>query len=256
MQTDVKERPGVRQRTSGVILRAESVSKRYGVGEAGVVALDDVSVAFAPHQMTAIMGPSGSGKSTLMHCLAGLDSASAGRIMLGEDDLSSMSDRELTLLRRDRFGFVFQSFNLLPAFTAEQNILLPLELAGARPDREWVRMLVSTLGIHDRLRHRPSELSGGQQQRVAIARALVHRPDIVFCDEPTGSLDSRTGQEVLEFLRGSVDRLGQTVLMVTHDPKAAAVADRVVFLADGKIVGEDIEPTMDGVLEALRGLGE
>lgn len=256
MHSDLMEMPGAPLPATGVALSAEGVTKRYGAGEAGVLALDDVSVGFEPNRMTAIMGPSGSGKSTLMHCLAGLDTVTSGRIALGDRELSTMDDRELTLLRRARFGFVFQSFNLLPAFTAEQNILLPLELAGKKPDREWLRMLVSTLGIHDRLRHRPAELSGGQQQRVAIARALVHRPDVVFCDEPTGSLDSRSGKDVLEFLRGSVDRLGQTVLMVTHDPRAAAYADRVVYLADGRIVGEERRPTTDSVIEALRGLGE
>lgn len=257
MHVDVVER----RRTVGdaqrpVVLRAERLTKTYGRGEASVLALNDVSISFEAKRMTAIMGPSGSGKSTLMHCLAGLDSVTSGRVVLGDQELSAMSDRELTLLRRERLGFVFQAFNLLPAFTAEQNILLPLELAGRKPDREWLRTLVSTLGIHDRLRHRPSELSGGQQQRVAIARALVSRPDVVFCDEPTGSLDSRSGQEVLEFLRRSVDGLGQSVLMVTHDPKAAAYADRVIFLADGKVVGEDRQPSADSVLEALRRLGE
>ncbi|HWV24044.1 MAG TPA: ABC transporter ATP-binding protein [Thermomicrobiales bacterium] len=255
MQVDIIDRGMRREEAPGIALSAERVVKRFGTGDAGVVALDDVSVGFASRRMTAIMGPSGSGKSTLMHCLAGLDGVTSGRIALGEHELSGMSDQELTVLRREHLGFVFQSFNLLPAFNAEQNIMLPLELAGVKPDREWFRTLVSTLGIHDRLRHRPSELSGGQQQRVAIARALINRPDVVFCDEPTGSLDSRSGQEVLSFLRESVDRFGQTVLMVTHDPRAAAIADRVVFLADGRIVGEDTRPTTDSVLEALRDLG-
>lgn len=240
---------------TGQAISATNVSKVYGRDEARVVALDDVTVGFGRQRFTAIMGPSGSGKSTLMHCLAGLDQPTSGRIMLGNTELTSMDDRQLTLLRRKRMGFVFQAFNLLPAFSAGQNILLPLQLAGAKPDREWMRLLVSTLGIHDRLDHRPSELSGGQQQRVAIARALVTRPDVVFCDEPTGSLDSRTGQDVLAFLRRSLDEFDQTVLMVTHDPIAAAFADRVVFLSDGKIVGEDQAPTAESVLGALRNLG-
>ncbi len=239
----------------GHAIDATNVSKVYGQDEARVTALDDVTVSFGRNRFTAIMGPSGSGKSTLMHCLAGLDQATSGRILLGDTELTGMDDRQLTLLRRKRMGFVFQAFNLLPAFTAEQNILLPLQLAGAKPDREWMRLLVSTLGIHDRLDHRPAELSGGQQQRVAIARALVARPDVVFCDEPTGSLDSRSGNDVLAFLRRSVDDFGQSVLMVTHDPIAASFADRVVFLADGKIVGEDSSPSADSVLNALRNLG-
>lgn len=239
----------------GHAIDATNVSKVYGHDEARVTALDNVTVSFGRNRFTAIMGPSGSGKSTLMHCLAGLDQATSGRILLGDTELTGMDDRQLTLLRRKRMGFVFQAFNLLPAFTAEQNILLPLQLAGAKPDREWMRLLVSTLGIHDRLDHRPAELSGGQQQRVAIARALVARPDVVFCDEPTGSLDSRSGNDVLAFLRRSVDEFGQSVLMVTHDPIAASFADRVVFLADGKIVGEDSSPSADSVLNALRNLG-
>ena len=236
-------------------LDARDVTKVYGTGEAAVQALDGVSVTFAPGTFTAIMGPSGSGKSTLMHCLAGLDAVTSGRVLFGEVDLTSLNDRRLSVLRRERMGFVFQSFNLLPAFTARQNIVLPLDLAGRAVDRGWFDRLTETLGIQDRLGHRPSELSGGQQQRVAIARALLSRPDVVFCDEPTGSLDSRSGQQVLAFLRRSVDDLGQTIVMVTHDPIAASFADRVVYLADGRLAGEDAQPTADSVLRHLRGLG-
>ncbi|HEU0164905.1 MAG TPA: ABC transporter ATP-binding protein, partial [Thermomicrobiales bacterium] len=208
-------------------------------------------------RFTAIMGPSGSGKSTLMHCLAGLDTVSSGKVFLGGTDLTALDDTALTILRRQRIGFVFQSFNLLPAFTAEQNIMMPLTLAGIRkPDRHWFDTLVQTLGIGDRLKHRPSELSGGQQQRIAIARALLTRPDVVFADEPTGNLDSRSGSQVLEFLRGSTRDLGQTVVMVTHDPHAAAYADRVIFIADGELAGQLDQPTPDSVLNALRALGE
>ena len=238
-------------------IRAEQLSKSYGEGETRVLALRDVDVAFGAGQFTAIMGPSGSGKSTLMHCLAGLDSATSGRVFLGETDLTALDDTALTILRRRRIGFVFQSFNLLPAFTAEQNITMPLTLAGQRrPDREWFDTLTQTLGIQDRLRHRPSELSGGQQQRVAIARALLTRPDVVFADEPTGNLDSTSGTQVLSFLRSSVHDLGQTVVMVTHDPNAAAFADRVVIMSDGRLAGELTDPTQDRVLDALRALGE
>ena len=239
-------------------VRARGLSKVYGRGEAAVRALDDVDVDFHQGAFTAIMGPSGSGKSTLMHLLAGLDTATQGRALLGEVDLTSLDDEALTRLRRDRIGFVFQSFNLLPMFTAEQNILLPLELAGVRPDREWLDTLVTTLGLGDRLAHRPSELSGGQQQRVAIARALIAKPDVVFADEPTGNLDSRSGAEVLSFLRRSVRELDRTMIMVTHDPSAAAYADRVVMLADGRIAGDITDPTPDSVLaglDALRPLG-
>jgi len=247
-------KPGVG--LTGMALETSGVRKTFGEGEAQVVALDDVSVSFAQQEFTAIMGPSGSGKSTLMHCLAGLDSVTSGRIFIGEDDLTAMNDRELTLLRRERMGFIFQQFNLLPAFNAQQNILLPLKLAGKKPDKDWFRSLTSILGLHDRLRHRPSELSGGQQQRVAIARALISRPDVIFCDEPTGSLDSRSGRDVLDFLRRSVDEFGSTILMVTHDPIAAAYADRVVFLADGKLVGDQRQPTVDSIVLTLRGMGE
>nr|WP_227023258.1 ABC transporter ATP-binding protein [Actinomadura rubrobrunea] len=227
------------------------VSKVYGSGDAAVHALRGVSVAFARGAFTAIMGPSGSGKSTLMHCLAGLDTVSGGRVMLGDTDLTALKDRQLTLLRRDRIGFIFQAFNLLPTLTAEQNILLPLELAGRKADKAWFDRVVDVVGLRDRLGHRPGQLSGGQQQRVACARALVTRPEVIFADEPTGNLDSRAGAEVLGFLRASVREMGQTIVMVTHDPVAASYADRVVFLRDGTIVSELFEPTPDTVLDRL-----
>jgi putative ABC transport system ATP-binding protein len=242
---------------AGPVLAASSargLTKVYGAGAAAVHALVDVDVDFAAGQFTAIMGPSGSGKSTLMHLLAGLDSASSGTVRLGETPLTALGDDDLTRVRRDRIGFVFQSFNLLPMFTAAQNITLPLELAGTPVDDEWFDTLVGTLGLRDRLTHRPAELSGGQQQRVAIARALVTRPDVVFADEPTGNLDSRSGAEVLSFLRRSVRELGRTVIMVTHDPTAAAYADRVVLLADGRIAGDIDDPTPDAVLAGLDAL--
>ncbi|WP_170180788.1 ABC transporter ATP-binding protein [Actinomadura pelletieri] len=234
---------------------AEGVSKVYGTGDAAVHALRGVDVTFATGAFTAIMGPSGSGKSTLMHCLAGLDTVTSGRIVLGDAEITGMGDRRLTMLRRDRVGFVFQAFNLLPTLTAEQNILLPLELAGHRPDRAWFAHVVDVLGLGDRLRHRPNELSGGQQQRVACARAIVARPKVIFADEPTGNLDSRAGAEVLGFLRSSVREMGQTIVMVTHDPVAASYADRVVFLRDGEIVSEIVQPTAESVLDRLKALG-
>jgi putative ABC transport system ATP-binding protein len=234
---------------------ARDLAKVYGSGPASVRALDGVTVDLHAGRFTAIMGPSGSGKSTLMHCLAGLDAASGGQAFLGDTDLTRLSDKQLTILRRERVGFVFQAFNLLPTLTAEQNILLPLELAGRKPDKQWFGQLCEVLGIGDRLSHRPSELSGGQQQRVAVARALITRPEVVFADEPTGNLDSRSGAEVLSFLRNSVRELGQTVVMVTHDPTAASYSDRVLLLADGKLVGEILEPTADTVLNAIRQLG-
>jgi putative ABC transport system ATP-binding protein len=233
---------------------ATEVTKVYGAGDAAVHALRRVSIGFATGAFTAIMGPSGSGKSTLMHCLAGLDTVDRGSVTIGQVDITRLSDRQLTRLRRDRIGFVFQSFNLLPTLTAEQNMLLPLELAGRRPDPRWVDHIVATLGLRDRLRHRPSELSGGQQQRVACARALLHRPEVIFADEPTGNLDSRSGTEVLGFLRSSVREMGQTIVMVTHDPVAASYADRVVFLRDGRITAEMFGPTPDSVLDALKKL--
>ena len=233
---------------------AVNLVKVYGSGSTAVRALDDVSVSFARSTFTAIMGPSGSGKSTLMHCLAGLDTAASGRALLGGTDLTSLSERVLTKVRRDRIGFVFQSFNLLPQLTAAQNITLPLDLAGRTPDKVLYDHVIGVLGIGGRLRHRPSEMSGGQQQRVALARALVASPEVVFADEPTGNLDSRSGAEVLSFLQASVRELGQTIVMVTHDPGAAAYADRVVMLADGRIAGDIDRPTRAMVTEALNEL--
>ena len=236
-------------------IEAQRVSKRYSEGESAVDALRDVTVGFERGAFTAIMGASGSGKSTLMQCAAGLDAVTSGDVVFDGTSLSGLSDEDVTKLRRDHMGFVFQSFNLLPAFTARQNIELPLRIAGRKMDPEWFDRLVSTLGIEDRLRHRPSELSGGQQQRVAIARALINRPSVVFCDEPTGALDSASGHQVLGFLRHSVDELGCTVVMVTHDAMAASYADRVVYLADGQIAGQDDAPTTDSVLATIRTLG-
>jgi putative ABC transport system ATP-binding protein len=231
--------------------RATSLSKIYGTGDTHVTALDSVDVEIETGRFTAIMGPSGSGKSTLMHCLAGLDSVSGGRVWIGDVELSALSDKNLTKLRRDAVGFVFQAFNLVPTLTALENITLPLDIAGRKPDQQWLDTVIDTVGLRDRLRHRPSELSGGQQQRVACARALASRPTIVFADEPTGNLDSRSGAEVLGFLRRSVDEFGQTIVMVTHDPGAAGYADRVLFLADGRIVDEMLEPTAARVLERM-----
>ncbi len=234
--------------------RADGATKVYGRGDTAVVALDAVSVSFGAGAFSAIMGPSGSGKSTLMHCLAGLDTLTSGHAFLGDTELSGLDDKRLTLLRRDKVGFVFQAFNLVPTLTALENITLPAALAGRRPDQEWLDMVVATLGLADRLSHRPSELSGGQQQRVAVGRALASRPEIVFADEPTGNLDSKAGADVLGFLKWAVEELGQTVVMVTHDPVAAGYADRVVFLGDGRIVDEMTDPTADGVLDRLRRL--
>jgi putative ABC transport system ATP-binding protein len=230
---------------------ATSLSKIYGTGDTRVTALDAVDVEIETGRFTAIMGPSGSGKSTLMHCLAGLDSVSGGQVWIGDVELSALSDKNLTRLRRDAVGFVFQAFNLVPTLSALENITLPLDIAGREPDQEWLDTVIDTVGLRDRLSHRPSELSGGQQQRVACARALASRPTIVFADEPTGNLDSRSGAEVLGFLRRSVDEFGQTIVMVTHDPGAAGYADRVLFLADGKIVDEMLEPTAARVLERM-----
>ncbi|WP_127128565.1 ABC transporter ATP-binding protein [Georgenia sp. SYP-B2076] len=250
----VRTHPAAAGHRSGTAVRAVGLRKTYGSGDVAVHALDGVDVTFGSGRFTAIMGPSGSGKSTLMHLLAGLDEATAGQVFLGDTDLTALDDRALTLLRRERVGFVFQSFNLLPMYTAAQNITLPCELAGDRADEEWLRTLVATLGLGERLSHRPAELSGGQQQRVAIARALITRPDVVFADEPTGNLDSRAGAEVLSLLRTSVRELGQTVVMVTHDAGAAAYADRVVLLADGRIAGEISDPTPESVLAGLDAL--
>jgi putative ABC transport system ATP-binding protein len=234
------------------MLIAKDLSKTYGQGPNAVQALDRVTIGFDTGAFAAIMGPSGSGKSTLMHCLAGLDTVTSGAVLIGDTEISGLSDRELTLFRRDHIGFIFQSFNLLPALTAEQNIRLPLELAGRQPDPRWLAEVAGVLGIADRLGHRPSELSGGQQQRVACARALISRPDVIFADEPTGNLDSRSGAEVLTFLRHSVRELGQTVIMVTHDPVAASYAERVVFLADGRFHGELMNPSVAQILDALK----
>jgi putative ABC transport system ATP-binding protein len=238
-----------------VALRGIDLVKTYGCGPAVVTALNGVSVAIDRARFTAIMGPSGSGKSTLMHCLAGLDSVTRGEVTLGDTVLSALNDDERTRLRRDRIGFVFQALNLLPAFTARQNILLPLDLAGQAPDQAWFASLIATLGLGDRLEHRPGELSGGQQQRVAIARALLPRPDVVFADEPTGNLDSHNGHQVLEFLQRTVREHGQTVVMVTHDPLAAAWADRVVMLADGQVVRTIDAPSTERVIAALGEIG-
>ena len=234
---------------------ARELSKTYGTGPTAVTALRGVTAEFARGTFTAVMGPSGSGKSTLMHCLAGLDRPSGGHAYVAGRDLAALDDRQLTRVRRDHIGFVFQSFNLVATLTARQNILLPLDLAGRRPDPARLEAAVTALGIGDRLDHRPGELSGGQQQRVALARALVSRPEVVFADEPTGNLDSRSGAEVLSFLRDSVRDLGQTIVMVTHDPGAAAYADRVVLLADGRIAGEIDRPDRASVTEALQSLG-
>ncbi len=230
-------------------------TKVYGTGDTEVRALDGVDVEFEKGRFTAIMGPSGSGKSTLMHCSAGLDDLTSGTVHIGDVELGSLSERELTLLRRDKIGFVFQAFNLLPTLTAEENLTLPMDLAGRKPDTAWLVDVIETVGLQDRLKHRPDELSGGQQQRVAVARALVSRPDIVFADEPTGNLDSVTGGEVLDFLRGAVDDLGQTLVVVTHDAGAAARADRVLFLADGLIVDEMTEPDPDRILDRIKAIG-
>ncbi len=237
--------------TPAGIVTAQDLAKVYGSGETAVRALDGVSVSFPQGQMTAIMGPSGSGKSTLMHCCAGLDSVTSGSIRLGDVELQGLSDKQLTLLRRDRIGFIFQAFNLIPTLTAKENIELPLALAGRSGDPEWLAQVVDTVGLASRLTHRPSELSGGQQQRVAVARALASKPDVIFADEPTGNLDSRTGAEILTFIRDAVTNLGQTVIMVTHDPVAASYADSVLFLADGRLVDHLSDPTPATVLDRI-----
>jgi len=233
----------------------ENVTKVYGAGDTLVTALDNVSVSFERSKFTAIMGPSGSGKSTLMHCVAGLDTINSGRIFIGDVDLSGLNDKQLTRLRRDTIGFVFQSFNLVPTLTALENITLPMDLAGRAPDREWLDTIISTVGLGDRLSHRPSELSGGQQQRVAVARALASQPAIIFADEPTGNLDSRSGSEILQFMRTAVDEFAQTIVVVTHDPLAASYADRVVFLVDGALVDELQSPTADSVIDRMKRFG-
>jgi putative ABC transport system ATP-binding protein len=235
---------------------AVTVRKIYGTGDSEVRALDGVTVSFERGKFTAIMGPSGSGKSTLMHCMAGLDSLTEGEVSIGSTTLAGLSDKELTMLRRKQIGFVFQAFNLIPTLSAYENIVLPLSLDGATGDATWIDSVIDTIGLRDRLDHRPSELSGGQQQRVAVARALASKPAIIFADEPTGNLDSRTGSEVLGFMRRAVTDLGQTIVMVTHDAVAASYADRIVFLKDGKLAGEMVSPTPDKVLDFLKHLGE
>ena len=241
--------------TTTIAASATSATKVYGSGDDAVYALRDVSVDFYEGQFTAIMGPSGSGKSTLMHCIAGLDELSSGSAIIDGTDLSSLKDKELTELRREKIGFVFQSFNLVPTLTADENIRLPLMLGNNKGDETWIQKVIDTVHLQDRLTHRPSELSGGQQQRVAVARALASRPRIIFADEPTGNLDSITGAEILTFMRKAVDDLGQTIVMVTHDPVAAAYADRIIFLADGHIVNEMTEPTADRVLDLMKSIG-
>jgi putative ABC transport system ATP-binding protein len=236
---------------AGTAASVRTVTKTYGTGDTAVRALDRASLDVAAGQFTAVMGPSGSGKSTLMHVLAGLDDVDSGEVRLGDTEITALSEKERTLLRRSRIGFVFQSFNLIPALTAEENILLPLTLAGTKPDAAWFDRVVDMLGLGDRLGHRPTELSGGQQQRVAVARALVTRPDVIFADEPTGNLDTQHGQSLLEFLRDTAADLGQTIVMVTHDPTAASYADRVVFLVDGRVVDELVHPTAPAVLAAM-----
>ena len=241
---------------AGPAARAVGASKIYGRGETEVAALDRIDVEFARSAYTAIMGPSGSGKSTLLHCLAGLDTLTSGQVFLGDLEISGLGERELTVVRRDRIGFVFQAFNLVPTLDALENIVLPASLAGRDPDPAWLDTVIDTVGLRSRLSHRPAELSGGQQQRVAVARALAGRPEVVFADEPTGNLDSRSSSEVLRFLRRAVDDFGQTIIMVTHDPSAAAFADRVVFLVDGRVVDEIVAPTRDSVMDKMRTLGD
>lgn len=242
------------RRSAPIAAQAIGAVKTYGSGSTVVQALNNVSVDFAKGRFTAVMGPSGSGKSTLMHCLAGLDTLTGGSVVIGDVDLSELSERELTLLRRSKVGFVFQAFNLIPTLTTRENIELPLTLGGLNPDAAWLSEVVSATGLGDRLDHKPNELSGGQQQRVAVSRALATRPEIIFADEPTGNLDSTTGEEILSFMRRAVDEFGQTIVMVTHDPKAASYADDVLFLADGSIVDTLVEPTPETVLDRIRSL--
>jgi putative ABC transport system ATP-binding protein len=254
--TSLRSSPLAPGGSNGAVARAVGATKVYGTGDTAVRALDDVTVEIPGRSFTAIMGPSGSGKSTLMHCLAGLDSLTAGQVFIGDVELGPLSDKELTLLRRERIGFVFQSYNLLPTLTAFENVTLPISLAGAKPDHEWVDHVIDIVGLRDRLKHRPSELSGGQQQRVAVARALASKPQIIFADEPTGNLDSKAGAEILDFMRQAVGTLGQTITMVTHDPVAAGYASQVLFLADGRIVDSMQDPTPDRVLDRIKSLGE
>lgn len=240
--------------TTTIAARAVGATKTYGSGDTTVRALDDVTVDFPQAQFTAIMGPSGSGKSTLMHCIAGLDSLTSGQVFIGDVDLGTLSDKALTILRREQVGFIFQSFNLIPTLTAKENIRLPMTLGGKTPDEAWLDRVIATVGLDDRLSHRPSELSGGQQQRVAVARALASRPAVIFADEPTGNLDSQSGAEVLTFMRDAVSTHHQTIVMVTHDPVAAAHADSVLFLADGHIVDRVEEPTAQVVLDRIKSI--
>ena len=241
--------------TTRVAARMEGGKKTYGSNGTKVHALDGVDIGFEQGRFTAIMGPSGSGKSTLLHTLAGLDTLDEGEAYIGDVELGSLNDRKLTMLRREKLGFIFQAFNLIPTLSAEENITLPISIAGERPDQEWFQDVVGILGLEDRLSHRPSELSGGQQQRVAAARALVSRPEIIFADEPSGNLDSKSGTELLDFMRRAVRELGQTIVMVTHDPVAASYADRVVFLGDGRVVGQMDDPTTESVIDEMKVLG-
>ncbi len=242
--------------TAAVAASARDACKVYGSGDTEVRALDGVTVDFDTGRFTAIMGPSGSGKSTLMHCVAGLDSLTSGQVFIAGTDLTTLNDKALTQVRRDQVGFVFQSFNLIPTLDAIENITLPMDLAGRKADQAWLDTVIATVGLADRLEHRPSELSGGQQQRVAVARALAARPKIIFADEPTGNLDSKAGTEILTFIRNAVSEMGQTVVMVTHDPTAAAYADRVPFLKDGQIVGEEQSPTVKKIIDSMKRLGD
>jgi putative ABC transport system ATP-binding protein len=258
MQNTSLTAPSLPKPTATAVMAAGAVdaAKVYGKGESEVRAVNGVSVGFEQAKFTAIMGPSGSGKSTLMHCVAGLDRLTGGDVFIGDTYLSSLNEKKLTQLRRDKIGFIFQSFNLVPTLNALENITLPMSLAGRKPDQAWLDNVVTTVGLGNRLTHRPSELSGGQQQRVAVARALASRPDIIFADEPTGNLDSRTGTEILSFMRRAVKELGQTIVMVTHDPVAASYSDRAIFLADGNIVDEMLDPTAERILNKMRGLGD
>ena len=240
---------------ANIAARSEAATKIYGKDDTLVRALDGVDVSFESGKFTAIMGPSGSGKSTLMHCMAGLDGLTSGKVFIGETDLTELSEKELTLLRRSNIGFVFQSFNLVPTLNALENITLPLDLSGIKADKEWIDHIANVVSLTDRLNHRPKELSGGQQQRVAVSRALASKPNIIFADEPTGNLDTKTGNEILEFMRIATTELQQTIVMVTHDPVAAGFSDRAIFLEDGKVVGELMEPTADGVLDQMRSFG-
>ena len=235
--------------------RASSATKIYGKGDTLVTALDSVDISFETGKFSAIMGPSGSGKSTLMHCMAGLDNLSSGKVFIGDTDLTELSEKELTLLRRSNIGFIFQSFNLVPTLNALENITLPIDLSGNKVDTDWIDQVTEVVNLSDRLKHKPNELSGGQQQRVAVSRALASKPNIIFADEPTGNLDSKTGNEILDFMRLATTDLNQTIVMVTHDPVAASYSDRVIFLEDGRVVGEIIEPTADSVIDQMRTFG-